>query len=170
MKIQLFKIIIGFILFTFIGIKHHPEFHDISFFIKHKPNLKVEYYSPTGESDLTVSDLEGKKREEEIAYQEFVGNYFHNDTLDEFSFIIIPLVSLLIISGTLKVFGILKNRDNWVNLALGYSSSLFLLFITFGIYWNLNISGLTMIIIFLIFSTYFIVLIDRVNIFLTKKN
>lgn len=161
MKTQVLKIVIGFILFTFIGIKYHPEFHEPAFFIKHKPNLKVEYYSPISESNLTLNDLKGKIRKEEIAYQEFVGNYFYNDTLDKLSFLIIPLMSSLIISGILKVVGVIKSRDNWVKLFLGYLSNLILLFITFGIYWNLDVQGLIMIIIYLIFSAYTIVLVNK---------
>lgn len=163
MKIQVFKIIVGFILFTFIGIKYHPEFHEPSFFIKHKPSLKIEYFSPISESDLTLNDLTGKIKDEEIAYQEFVGNYFYNDTFDNLAIFIIPLMSTLILSGTLKLFGIIKKRDNWTNLILGYTSNLLLLFITFGIYWNLEIQGLIMIIVYWIFSTYSIMLINKLN-------
>jgi hypothetical protein len=146
------KIFIGLVLFMFIGIKYDTEFYEPEFFVKHKPNFQVEYYSPTGDSDLTLNDLSGDRKQQEIAYQEFVGNYYDRDFLDNLSVFIIPFFSLLILSGILQLIGVTERKDQLKNFIFGYLSNLLWLFISFAIYWNLGINGLFMIIIYLTLS------------------
>ena len=155
------KILVGFLLFLFIGIKYDTEFYQAEFFIKHKPNLKVEYYSTIGESDFTLNDLRGNRKEQEMAYKEFVGNYYDSDFLDKLSFFIIPLMSLFFLSGIAQLLGIINRKNELINLGLGYLSNLILLFILFTIYWTLGIPGLFIIIGYWIFSALSIVLISR---------
>jgi hypothetical protein len=98
MKVALLKILAGLFLLMFVGIKYEPEFGEAAFFIKHKPNFKLEYFSLIGESDLAINDLDEKKRYEELKYQEFVGNYYNKDFLYYLVYFIVPLIGLLFVS------------------------------------------------------------------------
>ena len=155
------KIFIGIILFTFVGIKYDTEFYEPEFFVKHKPNFKIEYYSPTGESDLTLNDLSGNRKEQEIAYREFVGNYYDRDLLDNLSFFIIPLISFLILTGIAQLIGMIDKKTQLREFIFGYLSNILWLFTTFSIYWNLKLNGLLMTIIFWALSLLSIIMINR---------
>lgn len=155
------KIFIGITLFSFVGIKYDTEFYEPEFFVKHKPNFKIEYYSPLGESDLTLNDLNGDRREQEIAYRDFVGNYYDRDFLDNLSFLIIPLISFLILTGIAEITGIIDKKTKLKEFIFGYLSNLIWLFVTFAIYWNLNLNGLLMTIIYWTLSLLSIILINR---------
>ena len=157
----LIRILIGITLFSFVGIKYDTEFYEPEFFIKHKPNFKIEYYSPIGDSDLTLDDLSGERKEQEIAYREFVGNYYDRDILDNLSFFIIPLISLLILTGIAQISRLIDKKTRLKNFLFGYMSNLVLLFVTFAIYWNLNFNGLLMTIIYWTLSIISIILIHR---------
>jgi hypothetical protein len=65
---------IVFLILTwlFVGLYRDDEFYEPNLFTKYRPTLKVNFYSPTGMSDLTVDDLIDEKKVEEIAFQEFV--------------------------------------------------------------------------------------------------
>ena len=71
-----FYIIIGivFLILTwlFTGLFRDYEFYELSIFGKHRPTLKIYFYSPAGQSDLTLKDLSLDKQNEERAFQEFV--------------------------------------------------------------------------------------------------
>lgn len=155
------KLFIGIILFTFIGIKYDTEFYEPEFFVKHKPNFKIEYYSPIGESDLTLNDLSGNRKQQEIDYLEFVGNYYDRDFLDNLSSFIIPLMSLLILSAIVQLIGVIDRKDRLKNFIFGYVSNLLWLFVTFAIYWNLGVNGFLMAIIYLTLSLLSIIAINR---------
>ena len=60
--------------FLFCGIARDPEFYEPTIFVKYRPTLKVHFYTPIGESDMTLSDLTEDKKREEMLYQEFVEN------------------------------------------------------------------------------------------------
>ncbi len=145
----------------FIGIKYDDEFYEPSFFVKHRPNLKVEYYSAIGMQDLTIDDLEGNRKEEELVYREFVGDFYEDDLLDQLSFFIIPLMSLLILSGSAQLVGLIKSGSSLLKFVLGYLGNLVMVFTTFTVYWGLNIDGVSVIIAFWILSLASILLIDR---------
>lgn len=153
----LLKIITGSLLFTFIGIKYDTEFYEPEFFFKHKPNLKIEYFSPVGESDLALEDLSGSRKKAEVDYREFVGNYYERDFIDNLAFPLIPLMSWLLLSGILKLLGLIRRTHS----AVDYLIHLVLLFVAFATYWNLHIPGSIMICGYWIFGTFSIVLIDR---------
>jgi hypothetical protein len=155
------KIFIGITLFSFVGIKYDTEFYEPEFFVKHKPNFKIEYYSPIGDSDLTLNDLNGDRKEQEIAYRDFVGNYFDRDFLDNLSFLIIPLISFLILTGITEITGIIDKKTKLKEFIFGYLSNIIWLFVTFAIYWNLNLNGLLMTIIYWTLSLFSIILINR---------
>lgn len=71
--------LLGFALFTwlFSGIFFEREWREAHIFLKHRPSLKVLFYSPLGEADR--SNVPGKEgyltpgqQAEESAYVEFV--------------------------------------------------------------------------------------------------
>lgn len=95
-----------FIILTwlFVGLFRDDEFCELDIFIKHHPTFKVNFYSPTGMSDLTVNDLSADKQVEEIAFEEFVNK--RNRQLWCIPFILIQLVL------TSLVFGFYKLRQN----------------------------------------------------------
>lgn len=155
------KILIGITLFSFVGIKYDTEFFEPELFIKHKPNFKIEYYSPIGESDLTLNDLRGERREQEITYREFVGNYYDRGSSDNLSFLIIPLISLLILTGITQIIRVIDRKTQMKELLIGYLSNLIWLFITFAIYRSLNLNGLLMIITYWTLSLLSIILINK---------
>lgn len=88
----------------FVGLFRDGEFDEPGLFTKHRPTFKVNFYSPTGMSDLTVNDLTEDKQVEEIAFEEFV--YKRNHQLWFLPFILIQ--STL----TLLIFGFYKLRQN----------------------------------------------------------
>ena len=45
MKKAIAEILLGLFLFSFIGIGYDREFNEQTFFIKYKPNLKLDYKS-----------------------------------------------------------------------------------------------------------------------------
>jgi hypothetical protein len=96
------------ITWLFVGIYRDAEFNEPSLFIKYKPSFKIEFYSPSGMSDLTVEDLPEPKKSEEIAFDEFVSNRyeFHQKT----EFLVLPLIQLTL---TFLSFGLIKSR--WEN-------------------------------------------------------
>ncbi len=155
------KIFIGITLLSFVGIKYDTEFYEPEFFVKHKPSFKIEYYSPIGESDLTLNDLYGDKREQEIVYRDSVGNYYDRDFLDNLSFLIIPLISFLILTVIAQIIGVIDKKTQLNEFIFGYLSNLIWLFVTFAIYWNTNLNGLLMTIIYWILSLLSIILINR---------
>ena len=87
-----------------VGLFRDDEFYEPGLFTKHRPSFKVNFYSPTGMSDLTVNDLNANEQVEEIAFEEFV--YKRNDQLWFLPFILIQ--STL----TLLIFGFYKLRQN----------------------------------------------------------
>ena len=74
------KLLLSLLLVSllFIGIRFyfdiyvHDEFGDISIFIKHRPIWKWKFYSPTGMSDLQITDLTEEKKEEQLLFNEFI--------------------------------------------------------------------------------------------------
>lgn len=52
-----------------IGIVEDAEFSERSLFIKAHPTFKLYFYTPIGMSDMEIDDLEGIRREEELAYR-----------------------------------------------------------------------------------------------------
>jgi hypothetical protein len=91
----------------FVGLYRDDEFYEPNLFTKYRPTLKVNFYSPTGMSDLTVDDLIDEKKVEEIAFQEFVIKqhiqYNSNARLWYLPFILIQLTLTFLNLGLLKI-------------------------------------------------------------------
>jgi hypothetical protein len=93
----------------FCGISRDPEFYEPRIFVKHRPTLKIHFYTPIGESDLTLSDLTEDKKKEELLYQEFVedqGIYSHN--LNRLLFLPPILIQLTL---TFLCFGTIRQNE-----------------------------------------------------------
>ncbi|GAA4770975.1 MULTISPECIES: hypothetical protein [Flavobacterium] len=58
----------------FCGVFEHDEFGNDVYFIKHKPTWKWRFYSPQGMSDLDLSQMTPAQQEEQLLFDEFVGN------------------------------------------------------------------------------------------------
>jgi hypothetical protein len=150
MKVALIKILAGLFLLMFVGIKYEPEFGEAAFFIKHIPNFKLEYFSPIGESDLAITDLDQKNQYEELKYQEFVGNYYHKGFLYYLAYFIVPLISLLFVSALLD-FVKNKKRAYPVKFIFIEYTIHFLMFMIFSIFhWNLGNYGKLLILLYFI--------------------
>lgn len=55
--------------FLWIGIVADPEFGERNLFIKAHPTFKLSFHSPIGMSDMTIDDLQGARKEEELAFR-----------------------------------------------------------------------------------------------------
>lgn len=75
--IALSSVVVVLFGWLFSGIFIEREWRDVHLFLKHKPSLKVLFYSPLGEADRSsIPGKEGyltpEKEAEELAYVEFV--------------------------------------------------------------------------------------------------
>jgi hypothetical protein len=79
----------------FVGVFRDDEFYEPTIFIKHRPTLKVNFYSPIGMSDLQLKDLTPEKQRELLAFDEFVIKqgiqYNSNDRLWYLPFVLIQI-------------------------------------------------------------------------------
>ena len=92
----------------FCGISRDSEFYEPTIFVKHRPTLKIHFYTPTGESDLTISDLTGDLKKEELLYKEFVEDQkIYTDNLDRLWFLPPILIQI-----TLTFFAFAISRQN----------------------------------------------------------
>lgn len=103
-----------FIILTwfFVGLYRDDEFYEPNLFTKYQPTFKVNFYSPTGQSDLTVSDLSADKQVEEIAFQEFViKRHIQNNSNAQLWYLPLILIQLTL---TFFSFGVLKSKRDLV--------------------------------------------------------
>lgn len=56
----------------FCGVYIHDEFAERHFFIKHRPTWKWRFFSPIGQSDLTIQELSKEEQAEQKYFNEFV--------------------------------------------------------------------------------------------------
>lgn len=56
----------------FCGVYRHDEFPEKHFFIKHRPIWKWGFFSPIGQSDLTIQELTKEEQIEQKYFNEFV--------------------------------------------------------------------------------------------------
>jgi hypothetical protein len=92
------------VLFT--GIYQDSEFHEKYLFTKHKPSFQLFFYSPIGESDMSIKELPAEKQKEESAFDEFVtsrSGSFVFEKLDFMPVILILLSLILILKGLVKL-------------------------------------------------------------------
>lgn len=96
------------ITWLFVGIYRDAEFSEPGLFIKYKPSFKIEFYSPSGMSDLTIEDLPEPQKSEEIAFEEFVSNRY--EFRQKTAFLAFPLLQFAL---TFLSFGLIKSK--WEN-------------------------------------------------------
>ena len=60
------------IAWLFLGVYKDREFGNHRLFIKHSPTLKFSFYSPLGDSNYTLNDLDPERSQEEVLYRKYV--------------------------------------------------------------------------------------------------
>jgi len=81
-------IAIGLVLLSFIGVKNHPLEDHHMIIVKHRPSLKLEFYSPIGdveklfaairpedqkqEFDRLFNELSPEDQKEQLLYQQYI--------------------------------------------------------------------------------------------------
>jgi hypothetical protein len=98
------------ITWLFVGIFRDDEFYQPELFIKHRATFKVNFYSPIGMQDIKLNELDSIKKNEEVAFQEFVIN---KDIQFKFKKRL-SYLPLILIQLTLTFFsiGLFTNRKN----------------------------------------------------------
>jgi len=134
LKLNLTKLLIGLILFSFTGIQYEYSCeaeHSRFFFIKKKPSFKFVYDAPLYCYDeATLSD---KGKEEYRVYHENVTRYFYSNLLNKISIFVIILMNVLIVSGLVGVI-INKKTKEFKLLLSDYFVQFFLMIIVFVLY------------------------------------
>lgn len=153
-------IVSGVIILSFTGIKYDTEFFEPAFFIKHRPTLKFNYYSPIGESDETLNELSEDRKKEEIAYQEFVGNYYQHDTLDNYAEIIIQVAVFLILFGSIRLSQQVS-RISWRNVLIENGIGFLLFLCSFALDWGTSVPGQVSVALYLIGNTLVIYYFEK---------
>jgi hypothetical protein len=70
--ITIFILAIALSVSLFCGVYIHDEFAEKHFFIKHKPAWKWRFFSPLGQSDLSIRELSKQEQTEQKYFNEFV--------------------------------------------------------------------------------------------------
>ena len=98
----------------FCGISRDSEFYEPTIFVKHRPTTKIHFYTPTGESDMNLSDLSEEGQKEELLYQEFIEDQrIYTDNLNRLWFlpaILIQLTLTFFSFGTIRKNGIIPKK------------------------------------------------------------
>ncbi|MEZ4983633.1 MAG: hypothetical protein R2795_01115 [Saprospiraceae bacterium] len=68
----IFLFILGIGIRNWFGIYMHDEFGEKYLFMKHRSTWKWKFYSPIGQSDLTLNDLDSLSKSEELMFGEFI--------------------------------------------------------------------------------------------------
>ncbi len=103
--------IVSISTWMFVGIFRDDEFYEPTIFVKHRPSLKVNFYSPIGMSDLKFEDLTPVEQSELVAFDEFVvkqGIQYNSNRLWYLPFVLVQMVL------TFLTFGILNSKGNKV--------------------------------------------------------
>lgn len=95
-------ILVGALLLSFIGVKNHPSQGHRMVIVKHKPSLKLEYYSPIGNSKKILEELSLAEQKEELLYREFVKRS-ESHTIDNTALIFFQVGIYLIVLNLLKL-------------------------------------------------------------------
>lgn len=65
------------VLKFWIAIYEDGEFDDKYFLIKHRPIWKTFFHSPSGMSDLKLSEMSEERQKEQLLYDEFILGISH---------------------------------------------------------------------------------------------
>jgi len=132
--IALLWILIGATLLSFIGVKNHPdEQNNRMVIIKHRPSLKLEFYSPLESADI-VKDFESlneaEKKEEQL-YREFIKRK-EARTIDNLALVFFQLGLYIILINLLQL--IFFRRKNKIKIRRFLSINALGIAIALGIY------------------------------------
>ncbi len=127
-------ILIGATLLSFIGVKNHPdEQNNRMVIIKHRPSLKLEFYSPLESADI-VKDFESlneaEKKEEQL-YREFIKRK-EARTIDNLALVFFQLGLYIILINLLQL--IFFRRKNKIKIRRFLSINALGIAIALGIY------------------------------------
>jgi amino acid transporter len=142
-----------FLLLTilFVGVFRDDEFNEPTLFTKYRPTLKMYFHSETGMSDLTINDLSGASKSEEMAFQEFViKQKQQNNSTAKLSYVPMILIQLTL---TFMTFGLYRKQllrvyKKW-HLPLHFSINLVLTTICLSIMLSMDKIYATMLFSFL---------------------
>jgi hypothetical protein len=165
-------LLLGFVVLIttilFVGLFRDDEFYNPSLFIKYRPTFKLNFYSPTGMSDMEMKNLSPDKQSEEMAFQEFVIQEHqqnkNNPILDLLPFVLIQLCLTLLTLGIYKQLKLIKYK-NW-QPAVHFIINLILLVLAIAAILSFdNFLGLSFFTFLILMSNYWIlVLLTRRNI------
>lgn len=133
-------ICVGSILLAYIGVKNHPEESHRMVIVKHRPSLKLEFYSPIGDSDKSFEELSPKEQEEELLYQEFIKRTSAR-TIDNIALLFFQLGVYLIVLSLLRM--VFFRRSYRFSIGRLLSVNLIGLVVALGvyqIYWTKDLS------------------------------
>ena len=138
----------------FTGLFRDDEFYEPTIFGKHRPTTKLFFYSPSGQSDLTIKDLSLDKQKEEIAFQEFVIKQGQQNSSTPKLWYLPPILIQLTL--TFLTFGLYKvrlssNFKNW-QLSIHFFINLILTILGVGLILSLDKMAWTILLVFLIFA------------------
>ncbi|MFB9077640.1 hypothetical protein ACFFLS_00975 [Flavobacterium procerum] len=125
-KYTICSIIFALITWLFVGLFRDDEFYEPNLFVKYRPTFKVNFYSPIGMQDLSLNELSPERREEEIAFQNFIINQQnrnnHNLELGDLPYILIQLTLTFFCFGILKTKkGLIYKKWQWIiHFGLGF--------------------------------------------------
>jgi hypothetical protein len=114
----------------FSGIAEDPEFSSRTLFVKHTPTWKVFFYSPIGESDITLDELDEKRRTEQLAYNEFVDDrLIFSANADRLWYLPVCLVQMAL---TLFSFAVSNRLTSLKKIGIHYLLNQFVLLLVFA--------------------------------------
>lgn len=100
--ISILWIILGALMLSFIGVKHHPVKDNRMVIVKHRPSLHWEFKSPLRGARQDVEDLTPAEQEQEHLYQEYVKRS-EPHTIDNVALVLFQVGIYLIILNLLKL-------------------------------------------------------------------
>jgi hypothetical protein len=153
---------IVFLILTwlFTGLFRDDEFYELSIFGKQRPTFKIYFYSPTGQSDLTLKDLSPDKQYEERAFQEFVLEQDQQNNSTPKLWYLPPILIQLTLTFMTLGFYRLKVSFNFQKWQLPTHFLINLLLTTFGVALTLSLDKTvwTILLMFLIFLSNYVVI------------
>lgn len=95
-------ILVGCLLLSFVGVKNHPEEDNRMVIVKHRPTIKIEFYSPLGGTNKLFEELSPAEQKEEQAYQEYIKRP-EARTIDNIALVFFQIGIYLIVLNLLKL-------------------------------------------------------------------
>jgi len=130
------NIIVGLLLISFIGIKHHPEFSDKMVIVKHRPSLHFVFESPIGDSEKTMEDLTPAEQEQERLYRQYIKRP-NTRLVDNMALVFFQVGLFLILSSLMRfIFFRRKYKPSLRRIFTINALSLALLLAMYQMFWS----------------------------------